>query len=192
MNFNLRRWLTIVEDRNEEAGHVHAEGLRKVAVGVVLQNPFLPEYQADLQPWIDASAQLGQLIGERLVKAMEGRPIQAYGKAGLVGVSGEQEHANALLTTTFANPIRAQIGGGKAWIPSVTKIASVGAMLDLPIAHKDALYVRSHYDSMGIYLPDGPRPDEIVLLFAATNRGRLNARVGGLQHSEVIGENGLV
>ena len=65
-------------------------------------------------------------------------------------------------------------------------------MLDLPIAHKDALYVRSHYDSMGIYLPDGPRPDEIVLLFAATNRGRLNARVGGLQHSEVIGENGLV
>src|SRR6218665_2891161 len=117
VEFNVRRWMTVVEDRAEEAGQVHAEALRKVAVVAVLKNPFLPGYKADLQPWIDASAQLGQWMGERLVKAMDGLPVQSYGKAGLVGVGGEQEHANALLTTTFANPVRAQIGGGKAWIP---------------------------------------------------------------------------
>lgn len=192
MKFNLRRWLTVVEDRQEEAGHVHADGLRKVAIVAVLGNPFLPGYKADLQPWIDASAQLGQLFGQRLVKAMDGQPVQGYGKAGLVGVGGEQEHANALLTTTFAQPIRDQIGGGKAWIPSVTKIASCGATLDVPLAHKNALYVRSHYDTIGVFIPDGPLPDEIVLVFAAANRGRLNARVGGLQHDSIVGENGLV
>lgn len=192
MKFQIRKWLSVAEDRFEEAGQYHEAGMRKVGVVAILANPFLPGYKADLQPWIDASALLGDLVGQRLVRLMGDKPIQGYGKAGVVGVGGEQEHANALLTTTFANPIRSHIGGGKAWIPSVTKVAAVGATVDVPLAHKDALYVRSHYDTMGIHLPDGPMPDEVALIFVASSGARLNARVGGLRHDDVVGENGLI
>lgn len=192
MKFQVRKWLSVIEDRYEEAGHFHEAGLRKVGVVAILANPFLPGYKANLQPWIDASANLGDVVGKRLVQLMGDKPVQSYGKAGLVGVAGEQEHANALLTTTFAQPVRGHIGGGKAWIPSVTKVASVGATVDVPLAHKDALYVRSHYDTIGIHLPDGPLPDEVALIFVAGSGARLNARVGGLRHEDVVGENGLI
>ncbi|WPB54978.1 amino acid synthesis family protein [Xylophilus sp. GOD-11R] len=191
MEFNIRKWLTVIDERHEEAGQRHAQALRRVAVAAVIANPFLPGFLQDLQPWIDGSDVLGEAIGQRLVAAMGGEPVQSYGKAGLVGVDGEQEHANALLTTRFANPVRELIGGAKAWIPSVTKIGGPGSAIDIPLAHKDALYVRSHYDTLTVTLPDSPRPDEIVLIFAAGNRGRLNARVGGLQHDQVGGRDGL-
>ena len=62
----------------------------------------------------------------------------------------------------------------------------------MPTAHKDALYVRSHYDGVSLTLPaETPDADEIVLLFCATNRGRLNARVGGLKPSEITALDGL-
>lgn len=192
MKFNIRKWLTVVDEKYEEAGERHAEPMRRVAVGAVIANPFLPDYLSDLQPWIDASDTLGAAIGERLVSAMGREPVQSYGKAGVVGTDGELEHANALLTTRFANPIREVIGGAKAWIPSVTKVGGLGTSIDVPLAHKDALYVRSHYSALTLTLSENPRGDEIVLIFAAANRGRLNARVGGLQHSEVRGLDGLI
>jgi hypothetical protein len=107
-------------------------------------------------------------------------------------MAGEQEHANALLTTAFANPLRDAVGGGKAWISSFTKRAAAGATIDIPLACKDALYVRSHYDGMTITLHDAPQPDEVVIILCLANRGRLNARVGGLKLEDVKGQDGLL
>ena len=118
-------------------------------------------------------------------------PAESYGKAGIVGTAGEQEHANAILTTTFAEPLRKAIGGAKAWIPSFTKRAAPGTAVDVTLAYKDALYVRSHYDGMTIMLPDAPQADEIAVIVCLANRGRLNARVGGLARSDAKGEDGL-
>ena len=116
---------------------------------------------------------------------------QSYGKAAIIGVNGEQEHGVSMLTTVFGNVMREAAGGGKAWISSITKRAALGATIDIPLAHKDALYVRSHYDGITITLPDAPLPNEIAVICAFANRGRLNHRVGGLAASEIKGVDGL-
>ncbi len=103
-----------------------------------------------------------------------------------MGTGGEQEHANALLTTVFANPFRDAIGRGDAWISSMTKVAAPGAVIDIPMNSIDDVYVRSHYDGMTLMLPDAPMPDEIALIFCLANRGRVNARVGGMTYEEAL------
>lgn len=186
MKLNIRRTLVIVEDRNEEAGRKSAAPRRKVAVVAIVENPFARQgFVADLQPLIEASVPLGAYIAELAVEALGGRQVQSYGKGGIVGLDGEQEHANALLTTAFANPIRDAIGGADAWISSVTKMGPPGAPIDIPMNHKDDVYVRSHYDNMSIVLPDTPMPDEVAVIFCLASQGRINARVGGLTHEEV-------
>ena len=190
MNIIIRKWLTFSEYKAVEAGQTHTMPLHKTAIVAIVQNPFGTVFNADLSEGINASADIGRAMAEKLLLA-HGDEIQSYGKGGIVGTAGEQEHANALLTTTFAAPIRDAIGGAKSWIPSVTKVATSGTLIDVPLAHKDALYVRSHYDAMTLCIPDGPLPDEIALIFVVANRGRLNARVGGLQVSEVQGSDGL-
>jgi hypothetical protein len=119
-------------------------------------------------------------------------PVESYGKGAVIGLAGEQEHGVALLTTVFGNVVRDAAGGGKAWISSMTKRASPGSAIDVPLAHKDALYVRSHYDGITVTLPDAPLPDEIAVICAYANRERLNARVGGLSKDKIKGLDGLV
>jgi hypothetical protein len=97
-----------------------------------------------------------------------------------------------MLTTVFGNVMRDAAGGGKAWISSLTKRAAPGATIDIPLAHKDALYVRSHYDGITITLPDAPLPNELAIIVAFANRGRPNQRVGGLAADEIKGVDGLI
>ena len=165
--------------------------LRKVAAVAVVANPYAGRFVPDLGEMIAASAGLGSELAAVAVKAMSPYRAESYGKAGIAGLAGEQEHANALLTTTFANPLRDAIGGGKAWISSFTKRGAPGTTIDVPLAHKDALYVRSHYDGMTITLHDAPMPDEIAVIVCLANRGRLDARVGGLKAAEIKGTDGL-
>ena len=139
----------------------------------------------------EPSGKLGEAFGERLLRVAKGYPIKSYGKSCVVGVSGEYEHGNACLTTELANPVREAIGGGLAWIPSTGKVGSPGTAIDIPLAHKDALFVRSHYDTLTVSAYDAPRADEILVLFAGASRGRLHARLGGLDHLNVKGEDGL-
>jgi len=185
MQLAVRRTALFLDERREEARRIADTPLRKLAVVTVIQNPMLGAYAADLSPLIEASAGLGREMGERAMKAFSGESVQSFGKGGIVGLGGEQEHANALLTTAFANPFREAIGGGEAWISSMTKVAAPGTLIDIPMNHKDDIYVRSHYDGMSLVLPDAPLPDEIAIIFCVANRGRLNARVGGLTHEEV-------
>ena len=181
----------MVEHRTVEAGRTSDTPLRKVAAVAVIENPYAGRYVEDLKPLIDASADLGRELARLAVRAMEPYSAESYGKGGIVGIWGEQEHANAVLTTTFADPLRRAIGGGAAWISSFTKRAAPGTPIDVPLAYKDALYVRSHYDGMTIMLADAPQPDEIAVVVCLANRGRLNARVGGLEKSRAKGLDGL-
>jgi hypothetical protein len=192
MKLKIRRTYTFVEDRGVEAGIAASIPLRKVAAVLVVENPYAGRYVKNLEPMIKASAALGRELAAMAAKALAPYKAQSLGKGAIVGISGEQEHANALLTTAFAEPLREALGGGKAWISSMTKVGAPGTPIDIPMNHKDALYVRSHYDGMTLMLPDAPMPDEIAVILCLANRGRLNARVGGLRHDQMKGENGLV
>jgi Amino acid synthesis len=186
VKLRTRRTFVIVEERVEEAGRIPNQPLRRVAAVAVVENPYAGRYVEDLKPMVDASVELGESMAKLALAGLGEHEVQSYGKGGIVGLAGEQEHANALLTTAFANPIRAAIGGGDAWISSFTKKGGPGTLIDIPMNHKDEIYVRSHYDGMSVVLPDAPLPDEIAVIFCLANRGRLNARVGGLTHEEVV------
>jgi hypothetical protein len=188
----IRKIVTLIDEARHEAGFPGEPPLRKVAAAAVISNPFAGKYRQDLSSLVEASAALGSELSGIALQAMGGCPVQSYGKAAIIGVSGEQEHGVALLTTVFGNAVRATAGGGKAWISSITKRAAAGATIDIPLAHKDALYVRSHYDGISITLPDAPLPDEIAIICAYANRGRLNHRVGGLSSEQIGGLDGLV
>lgn len=186
-NPEIRKIHAQVETVHAVAGRTDDGGpLRKVAVCVVFKNPYAGlGYVDDLSELIDASAEIGTLLGSEAVRLL-GDPVQSYGKAGLVGSAGEQEHINAAVTSVYGNAFREAIGGGDAWITSVTKPAVAGDVIDVPFAFKDDVWVRSHYDAMEVRVPDAPRPDELVVIAAVTNRGRINARVGGLSAAEAV------
>jgi Amino acid synthesis len=188
----VRKIVMFTEDIFSEAGRAADPPLRKVSVAAVVKNPFAGRYAQDLSLLTEASLSLGQRITAIAASAMGGLRIESYGKAGLVGLAGEQEHAVAMLTTVYGNVMREAAGGGKAWISSMTKRVAPGETIDIPLAHKDALYVRSHYDGVTVTLHDAPLPDEIAIIAAFANRGRLNHRVGGLAAHQIKGEDGLV
>ena len=188
----IRRTLTFVEEVSVEAGQRVDPPLRKVAAVAVIDNPFAGRFERDLAPLTEASAEIGRHICQLAVSLHRLRTrSESYGKAAVIGMNGEQEHGVAMLTTVFGNVMRDAAGGGKAWISSFTKRAAPGATIDIPLAHKDALYVRSHYDGITITLPDAPLPNEIAIICAFANRGRPNHRVGGLAAGEIRGVDGL-
>jgi hypothetical protein len=192
MKLDINRILSFCDHKEVEAGRRHSEPLRRIATVALITNPYAGRWVEDLNEAIDASANVGRILAQLAVSLMGTYKVESYGKGGVVGLGGELEHANALLTTTFATPLREAIGGGQAWIPSFTKLASPGSSIDVPLAHKDALYVRSHYDGMTVTMPsDAPAANEIALIVCLANRGRLNARVGGLAAGEIIGKDGL-
>jgi len=187
----IKRTLTFFDEVGMEAGQQVTPPLRKVAVVAVIDNPFAGRFERDLGPLTKASAEIGQQICRIAVSLLLPYKPESYGKAAIIGINGEQEHGVAMLTTVFGNVMREAAGGGKAWISSMTKRAAPGTTIDIPLAHKDALYVRSHYDGITITLHDAPLPDEIAIICAFANRGRPNHRVGGLAASEIKGVDGL-
>jgi hypothetical protein len=186
----IRKFVTIVEEAHSEAGISANPPLRKVAVAAIFNNPYAGRYSEDLGELIAFNAPLGQIMAEKLVGAM-GQPIVSLGKGALIGIDGEALHGNACLLGEFANPIREAVGGGLAWIQSTTKRSTLGGTIDIPLAHKDALFVRANYDTISVHVADGPRPDELVVIIAAANRSYLNARLGGLLESEISARDGL-
>ncbi|MFI0370581.1 amino acid synthesis family protein [Actinomadura sp. 1N219] len=193
MGYHIRKWFTQVEDTlaNETGQAADGPPVRKVVIGAAIRNPYAGRFSEDLSEIVDDSAGLGVEFGRRAVAAAGDHMIVSYGKACLVGVAGEYEHGNAFLTQTFADPVRDAVGGGKSWVPSTGKRGGPGTAIDVPLAHKDALYVRSHYDTITAMFPDCPSPDEVVVIFAFATRGRLHARLGGLRASEIEGVDGL-
>lgn len=186
MTLSIRKIFSHVEEVRTSAGRSDDGGpLRKVAVCAVVANPYAGQgYVQDLSDLVAASEEIGRLLGTQAADLL-GAPVEGYGKGGLVGSDGEQEHVNAALTSVFGNAFRAAIGGGEAWISSVTKPGAPGIVIDVPTAYKDEIWVRSHYDGIEVRIPDAPHPDELVIIAAVTSRGRINARVGGKSVAEV-------
>lgn len=188
---HVRKQFTIIEETASEGDYEADTPLRKVAAVAVVKNPFVGISQHDLKALTDASIPIGKLIAELAREHLQPFEVQSYGKGAVIGLAGEQEHGVAMLTTVYGDVLRDTVGGGKAWISSLTKRAAPGVTIDIPLAHKDALFVRSHYDGMTIMLPDAPLPDEIALICVFANRGRLNERSGGLSIDDIIGDDGL-
>ena len=191
MKLDIRRLLSFCDHKEVEAGHRHTQPLRRVAAVAIIGNPYAGKYEENLSEAIEASVHIGRVLAKLATDLMGSYKTESYGKGGIVGLGGELEHANAMLTTTFAAPLRDAVGGAEAWIPSFTKLAAPGSQIDIPLAHKDALYVRSHYDGITITLPDAPLPDEIAVICALANRERLNDRVGGPRKEQIVGKDGL-
>jgi hypothetical protein len=193
MSYQIRKWYAFTEETlaNETGQAADGPVLRKVAVAVALQNPYAGRFSQDLSLLVEPSAKLGAEFGRRLTQLLGGAKAESVGKACIVGIEGEYEHGNALLTTAFADPVRDALGGGRAWISSTGKRGGPGTAIDVPLAHKDALYVRSHYDTMTLSFSDAPGPREIVIVFAVATRGRLHARLGGLKAADIKGQDGL-
>lgn len=192
--YHIRKWYTQIEDTlaNESGELADGEPLRKIVIAVVIHNPYAGRFSQNLDELVAPSPALGAEFARRIRELNGDSNIESYGKACLVGSAGEYEHGNALLTAMFADPVRKALGGGKAWVPSTGKRGGINTVIDVPLAHKDALYVRSHYDTMTCLFPDAPNADEVVAIFAFATRGRLHARLGGLKSSEIVGKDGLV
>jgi len=184
--YDVRAWHSFVQETLHELGPAPEQPLVKAAVAVVIKNPYAGQWVDDLSPLTDPSASLGTELGARALALLGGRPAESYGKGGIAGLNGEQEHVVACVTTIFGNAFRDAIGGGEAWISSATKTAAAGAPIDIPLAYKDEVYVRSHYDAITITIPDAPRPDELVIIAAVATGGRVNARVGGITVADVL------
>lgn len=189
----IRKLLTIVEETHREAGEPITPAVRKAAAIAVIDNPFAGRHVPDLADLIEIGAMLGQLLGERAVAALGIEPsdVQSYGKAAIVGEDGELEHAAAILHPKLGAPLRAAVDKGAALVPSAKKRGGMGCAIDVPLGHKNAAYVRSHFDAMEIRVPDAPMRGEIVVAIVVTDSGRPLPRIGGLTHSDAIGQDGL-
>jgi hypothetical protein len=193
MSAEIRKIAVWVEETHREIGQVISPATRKAVAVAVIKNPFAGSYTDDLTPLMDIGGELGGLLGDKCVAALGIEPAQAesYGKAAMVGEAGELEHAAAILHPKLGAPLRVAVEKGAALVPSSKKMGGPGQVLDVPLGHKDAAYVRSHFDGIEVRLNDAPRADEIMVAVAVTDSGRPLPRVGGLTHAEAEGNDGL-
>jgi len=193
MTARIRKLVTVVEETLTEMGRPIVPPTRRAAAIAVIANPFAGRYVDDLSELIDVGEELGGLLGARAVAALgiAGPDAEGYGKAALVGENGELEHAAAILHPKLGAPLRKVLGHGAALVPSSKKRGGPGADLDVPLGHKDAAYVRSHFDGMTVSIADAPRADEIMVAVVVTTAGRPLPRVGGLTAADAKGEDGL-
>ncbi len=190
---DIRKIATWVEETHSEIGQTISPPTRKAVAVAVIANPFAGKYVPDLTPLMDIGAELGAVLGRKCVEALGIRPDQAesYGKAAMVGENGELEHAAAILHPKLGAPLRAEVEKGAALVPSSKKMGGPGQVLDVPLGHKDAAYVRSHFDGIEVRLNDSPRANEIMVAVAVTDSGRPLPRVGGLTSDQAVGTDGL-
>ncbi|HEY4276991.1 MAG TPA: amino acid synthesis family protein [Conexibacter sp.] len=186
----IRKWVVTTEEVHHDGGPSVAEPLVKVAVGAVIENPYAGRYEEDLSGLIAPSVPLAKELVARTHAALGGRVPESCGKAAIVGTAGEQEHGVACITTPFGDAMREQVDG-ITWVVSTSKVAGPGATIDIPLAYRRALFVREFYDTVTLTIPDGPKPDEIVVVAAMASRGRVHNRVGGLRRDEVSVGDGL-
>lgn len=174
---NIRKTIIHHEIVYSESGAAAAEPITRMAGLVVVKNPFAGKHVTDLSELFDIGARLGEQLMDDLVARL-GRAAVSYGKAALVGVHGDFEHGGACIHPKLGKPMRAAIGGGKALIPSNVKVAAPGASIDVPLGHKDEPFSFDHFDTLTLSVADGPRSDEIVIIMAVADGGRVNARCG--------------
>ena len=189
----IRKLVTWVEETHRDAGCEIAPPTRKAAAIAVIENPFAGCFATDLEPLMVIGEELGGLLGTRAVAALGVSPerVESYGKAAIVGEAGELEHAAAILHPRLGAPLRKAVLKGAALVPSAKKMGGIGTAIDVPLGHKDAAFVRSHFDAMEVRVADAPRAGEILVAVVLTDSGRPLPRVGGLTVADIKGEDGL-
>ena len=193
MPAKIRKIIVQVDETRIEMGRSVSPPTRKALAMAVIENPFAGQYTENLDALIAIGEELGALLGQRCVEALGIEPGQAqsYGKAAIVGEAGELEHAAAILHPKLGAPLRIAVEKGAALVPSSKKRGGLGTAIDVPLGHKDAAFVRSHFDAMEARVADAPRANEIVVAVVVTDSGRPLPRVGGLQVHEIQGKDGL-
>ena len=193
MTAKIRKIAVNLEETHIEIGREISPPTRKAVAVAVIENPFAGQYVEDLDPLMEIGAELGTLLGRKCVQALGIKPeaAESYGKSAMVGENGELEHAAAILHPKLGAPLRTEVEKGAALVPSSKKMGSPGQVLDVPLGHKDAAYVRSHFDGIEVCLNDAPRANEIMVAVAVTDSGRPLSRVGGLTHEDAEGKDGL-
>lgn len=193
MSMKIRKIAVNVEETHREIGKEISPATRKAVAVAVIENPYAGVYQEDLSVLMEMGAELGGLLGDKCVAALGISPSEAesYGKSVMVGENGELEHAAAILHPKLGAPLRKAVEKGAALVASSKKMGSPGQVLDVPLGHKDAAYVRSHFDGIEVRLNDAPRANELMVAVAVTDSGRPLPRVGGLTHEDAKGEDGL-
>ena len=193
MKADIRKLVVQVDETRKEMGQTIDPPTRRAVAIAVIANPYAGRYGESLDELVAIGEELGALLGQQAVKALGIEPGQAqsYGKAAIVGEGGELEHAAAILHPKLGAPLRVAVEKGAALVPSAKKRGTLGTAIDVPLGHKDAAFVRSHFDAIEARVSDAPRTNEIVVAVAVTDSGRPLARIGGLQVSEIKGEDGL-
>ena len=189
----IRKLITVIEETHREADRAIASATRKAAAIAIIANPSLGKFDAQLEALMAIGEELGDTLGRRAVAALGIAPgkAESYGKAAIVGEDGELEHAAAILHPRLGKPLRAAVEKGAALVPSAKKRGGMGTAIDVPLGHKDAAFVRSHFDAMEIRVHDAPRRDEIVVAVVVTDSGRPLPRIGGLTVDQIEGKDGL-
>jgi hypothetical protein len=189
----IRKLVVQVDEVRTEMGRTVEPPTRRAVAMAVIANPFAGQYQENLDVLTSIGEELGALLGGKCVSALGIQPEQAqsYGKAAIVGEAGELEHAAAILHPKMGATLRREVSQGAALVPSAKKMGGLGTAIDVPLGHKDAAFVRSHFDAIEARVADAPRRDEIVVAIAVTDSGRPLPRVGGLQVHEIQGKDGL-
>ena len=193
MQAQIRKIIVQVDEVHIEMGQTVSPPTRRALAMAVIHNPLAGSYTENLDELIAIGEELGGLLGDKCIKALGIAPgdAQSYGKAAIVGEGGEIEHAAAILHPKLGAPLRAAVEKGAALVPSSKKRGTLGTAIDVPLGHKDAAFVRSHFDAMEARVSDAPRANEIVVAVVVTDSGRPLARVGGLQAHEAKGVDGL-
>ena len=193
MRANIRKLIVQVDEVRTEMGQLVTPPTRRALAMAVIANPCAGRFVDNLDELIAIGEELGTLLGDKCVQALGIAPgaAHSYGKAAIVGEGGELEHAAAILHPKLGAPLRKAVEKGAALVPSAKKMGTLGTAIDVPLGHKDAAFVRSHFDAMEARVSDAPRAGEIVVAVVVTDSGRPLPRIGGLQASEIVGLDGL-
>jgi hypothetical protein len=181
MSIKPRKIISYVEETLIEGGREAEKPLKLIAVAAVLANPWSGKgFVEDLRPEI---ASLAPLLGELLTRhilaiAGGGEAVEGYGKAAVVGTSGEIEHASALIhTLRFGNHYRKAVGA-KSYLAFTNTRGGPNCPISIPLMHKADEGMRSHYLTIQFSILDAPAPDEIVVALGASIGGRPHHRIG--------------
>jgi hypothetical protein len=187
--FWIRKISVLVDETLREAGQEDGAPLKRMVVMAAVHNPFAGEFKEDLGPIMEFGQELGVMFSERILAEFGNDPaqIESYGKGAIVGMAGELEHGCAILTRPLGKSlVFRDTLNGTSFMSETVKRGPIGTTVDISLAHKKAVFVRSHFDTIEVTMPDAPLDDEVVVVFAVANRGRLHARIGGLQVEDVV------
>ena len=180
MEPEIRKLVTYDEEVLIEGFQKVERPWRMFAVAAVLRNPWAGRFVQDLKPEIMAYGPvLGALMTDRMLALSgSGDAIEAYGKAAVVGLDGEVEHASGLIhTLRFGNHYREAVSA-KSYLAFTNTRGPAGAPIMVPLMDKNDAGRRSHYLTIQFSIPDAPRADEVVVVLGAATGGRPHHRIG--------------